>query len=115
MQIILSSKIHHYLARVSIFLVLLALIAVMVGCTGQYDIQISSTGGGSVTTPGEGLFTYDEGTMVNLVATPDSGYRFDNWAGNVDTIADAYAATTTITINNYYQIIARFDCANCGK
>ena len=114
MKIILSSKRRYYLVSVSIFLVTLALIAVMAGCTGQYDIRISSTGGGSVTTPGEGLFTYAEGTVVDLVATPDSGYRFANWTGNVDTMADAYAASTTITINNNYYIIAKFDCSNCG-
>ena len=102
------------MARLSIFLITLALIAGMAGCTGQYGIQISSTLGGTVTTPGEGLFNYDEGTVVDLVATPDSGYEFANWAGNVDTMADAYAASTTITINNHYRIIARFDCSNCG-
>ena len=109
MKIIVSPRRRRYMARVSIFLITVALIAGMVGCTGQYDIQISSTGGGSVTTPGEGLFTYAEGTVVNLVAEPDAGYRFSNWTGNVDTIADAYAASTTITINNHYYIIARFD------
>ena len=103
------------MARVSIFLITVALIAGMVGCTGQYSLRISSTGGGSVTTPGEGTFTYDEGTVVNLVAEPDAGYRFANWTGNVDTMADAYAAATTITMNNYYSIIARFDCSNCGR
>lgn len=114
MKIILSSKRHHYLAIVSIFLILVTLIAGMAGCSGQYNISISSTGGGSVTTPGEGLFTYAAGTVVNLVATPDSDYRFTNWSGNVDTMADAYAASTTITINDNYYIIARFDCSNCG-
>jgi hypothetical protein len=34
------------------------------------DLTISSTEGGSVTTPGEGTFTYGEETVVNLVATP---------------------------------------------
>ena len=115
MRTILNSKRHHYVARFSIFLVTLALIAVMVGCTGQYSLRISSTGGGSVTTPGEDTFTYDEGTVVNLVATPDSDYEFTTWTGNVDTIADAYAASTTITVNDHYYIIARFDCSNCGR
>jgi hypothetical protein len=114
MKITLSSKRHHYLAIVSIFLIALALIAGMAGCSGQYTIQISSGSGGTVTTPGEGTFTYDEGTVINLVATPDYGYKFANWAGNVDTIADAYAASTTITINNNYYIIASFGCSNCG-
>jgi len=82
----------------------------MVSCgPAQYSLTISSTGGGTVTAPGEGLFTYSEETVVNLVATPDPGYYFANWAGNVDTIADVYAATTTITVNNRYYIIARFE------
>jgi len=114
MKIILSLKRHHYLAGVGIFLITVALIAAMVGCTSQYSLQISSGSGGSVTTPGEGNFTYDGETEVNLVAEPDAGYQFANWAGNVDTVADAYSASTTITVNNRYYIIARFDCANCG-
>jgi hypothetical protein len=73
-----------------------------------YDIIISSTSGGSVTTPGEGTFTYDEGTVVNLVATPLSGYRFINWTGNVDTIANVNFASTTITMNGHYSITAKF-------
>ena len=64
------------------------------------DLTISSTEGGSVTTPGEGIFTYEEETVVDLVATPDEGYRFDEWTGNVSTIADIYAATTNITMND---------------
>jgi len=74
----------------------------------QYDLTISSTAGGSVTTPGEGTFTYDEGTVVNLVANPASGYRFVNWTGDVNSIADANAASTTITMNGDYPITASF-------
>ena len=74
----------------------------------QYNLSISSTAGGSVTTLGEGIFTYNEGTVVNLVATPDAGYRFANWTGDVDTIADVNAATTTITMNSNYSITANF-------
>ena len=110
MRIIFSSRRHHYLARLSIFLITVALIAGMVGCTtSQYSIRISGTAGGTVTTPGEGLFRYNKGTVVNLVARPDAGYRFVSWYGNVDTIANVGAATTDITINNHYSIIARFD------
>jgi hypothetical protein len=74
----------------------------------QYDLTTSSTTGGDVTTPGEGTYTYDEGTVVNLVATPDAGYRFDEWTGDVGTIADVNAATTTITMNGDYSITAEF-------
>ena len=73
-----------------------------------HDLSISSTVGGNVTTPAEGVFSYDEGAVVDLVATPDAGYRFVNWIGDVSTIADVYAAETTITMNGDYSIIAEF-------
>ena len=72
------------------------------------NLTTSSTAGGNVTTPGEGVFSYDEGTVVGLVATPDASYRFVNWTGNVSTVADVYAATTTITMNGNYSITANF-------
>lgn len=116
MKIILGSKRHRYLARVSIFLIALALIAVMVGCDlsppggVRHSLTISSTEGGSVTEPGEGVFTlYSEGRVVDLVATPDPGYQFDNWTGNVGTIADVEDATTTITMYSTCVITARFE------
>jgi len=74
-----------------------------------YGLTISSTTGGNVTTPGEGTFTYDVGEVVNLVATPATGYQFDNWTGNVITIANVNAATTTITMNGNYGITANFE------
>ena len=100
--------------RASIFLLIVALVVGMTGCepgfTAQYTIRISSTIGGTVTTPGEGLFRYAAGTVVNLVAEPDRGYSFVGWTTNANTIADVYDATTTITLNkNYYFVIANFD------
>ena len=73
-----------------------------------YDLTTSSTAGGSVTEPGEGVFTYDEGTVVDLVADADEGYRFDEWTGDVGNIADVYAATTNITMDGDYSITAEF-------
>jgi len=72
------------------------------------DLATSSTAGGSVTEPGEGLFTYDEGAVVDLVATPVAGYQFVKWTGDVGTVADVYAASTTITMNSDYSITANF-------
>jgi len=81
----------------------------MVGCVGvKYDLTITSTAGGSVSTPGEGTFTYDEASVVDLVAKPASGYRFVNWTGDMNDIADVEDATTTITINGGYSITANF-------
>ncbi len=75
----------------------------------EYDLAIDSTVGGSVSTPGEGNFAYDEGVMVNLEVTPDTGYRFVRWTGDVDTIDDADAAATTITMEGDYTITANFE------
>jgi Leucine-rich repeat (LRR) protein len=74
-----------------------------------YSLQISSTEGGSVTTPGEGTSAYNEGTVVNIVAIPASGYRFVNWTGNVGTIGNVNDATTTITMHDNYSITANFE------
>jgi len=75
----------------------------------ELSLTISSATGGSVTTPGEGAFIYDAGTEVDLVATPDSGYRFVNWIGDTDTVADVNAASTTVTINDDYAVLANFE------
>ncbi|MCP4599984.1 MAG: hypothetical protein GY847_05505, partial [Proteobacteria bacterium] len=48
-----------------------------------YGLTISSTTGGSVTTPGEGTFPYNCGANVSLVAVPATCYRFVNWTGDV--------------------------------
>ena len=80
----------------------------------QYDLTTPSTEGGSVTEPGQGVFTYDGGAVVDLVATPDEGYQFVDWTGDVDTIADAYDASTTITVNDNYSITANFVAAPSG-
>jgi hypothetical protein len=93
--------------RISIFLITAALIAGMVGCGGEsYALAITSTEGGLVISPGEGMFTYDEETAVDLVA--EAGYRFVNWTGDVVTVADVNAASTNITVSGSYFVTANF-------
>jgi hypothetical protein len=74
----------------------------------SYDLTADSTDGGEVSIPSEGTFPYDCGTVVDLVATPDAYYGFVEWTGDVDTIADVYAASTTITMKGHYSITANF-------
>jgi hypothetical protein len=102
-----------YVKRASVVLMIMALLIGMAGCSTdfvpQYTIKLSSTVGGIVTTPGEGLFRYPAGSTINLVAEADRGYEFGAWVTNADIIADVYNATTTITLNrNYYFVIANF-------
>ena len=104
----------HKLVTVTLIAVLLFTVSInVIGCgttppTTQYDLTITSTDGGDVTTPTEGTHTYDAGTVVNLTATADADYHFVKWTGNVGTIADDEDATTTITINGDYAITANF-------
>jgi nitrous oxidase accessory protein NosD len=73
-----------------------------------HTLTISSNGGGSVRTPGEGAFTYDTGTEVELVASTGIFNHFDKWTGDVGTIADVNSARTSITMNGDYSITANF-------
>jgi hypothetical protein len=117
MKIILSSSIHPYLKRLSIFLIIVALVVGMAGCDGgcgapslyQYVLSIFSTLGGRTTPGGEVTFTYNEGAVVDIVATPDADYQFVEWTGDVDTVADVYAAETTVIMNDDYSITANFE------
>ena len=79
----------------------------------KYYLKTTSGLGGDVTTPGEKILFYYSGgnTLVDLVATPASeDWEFVNWTGDVSTIDDVNAATTTITIvpDRDYEIKANF-------
>jgi hypothetical protein len=110
----LSSIRRHHI-RIGLFLLVLALVVGTMGCVGEasqtakYDLTIASGEGGSVTVPGEGTFECDSGRVVDLVAVPASGYQFDRWGGDVGTIANVNAASTTITMNGNYSITATFE------
>jgi hypothetical protein len=82
----------------------------MAGCgpVTQYSLTISASEGGEVTTPGEGTFTYSTGTRVSLNAIPDADYQFASWTGDVGTIGNVNAATTTIIMRGNYTITSHF-------
>ncbi|MFO7773519.1 MAG: hypothetical protein R6V59_06255 [Dehalococcoidia bacterium] len=95
--------------NVNTLLIVTALLAGMIGCApAQYNLTISSSEGGEVTSPGEGDFFYDEGRVVYLVAEAAEGYHLENWTGDVGTVADVSDSTTTITMNGGYSITANF-------
>ncbi len=73
-----------------------------------HTLTLSSNANGVVDQPGEGVFSYDEGDVANLVAIANPGYQFEKWAGDVSTVADVNAASTTITMNDDYSINAVF-------
>jgi polyhydroxybutyrate depolymerase len=90
----------------------------------KYCLTTYSSLGGSVATPGRDTFAnvksaastvfFDAGispSTVNLEATPDSSsWEFVNWTGDVGTVDDVNAATTTVTVqpNTDYEITGNF-------
>jgi uncharacterized repeat protein (TIGR02543 family) len=75
----------------------------------EYSLTISSAAGGSVTYPHEGVLIRNAGTMVRVIAKPEKGYRFVNWTGDVDTIANVNDSTTMITMRGDFSITANFE------
>ena len=75
---------------------------------GHQPLSLQQEMDPGTTEPDEGTSTYDAGTVVDVVATPGAGYRFDEWTGDVGAIADVNAATTTITMNGDYSISVNF-------
>lgn len=47
----------------------------------DWSVTIRTTVGGSVTSPGVGVFKYPSDERILLKAVPDAGYRFLNWSG----------------------------------
>jgi hypothetical protein len=113
--------------RVSVFLIMVAVIAGMTGCGPApgpsepipYALNISSTAGGAVTVtvggeetvvgPGETEIIFDipAGTDVDLATNPSEGYEFEKWVGKpINGITDP---TTTIDMQDDYEIIANFE------
>jgi len=75
--------------------------------TTTYTLTYTAGANGSITAPTDpSPVTYNNGTSVPITAEPAVGYHFVNWTG--DTVADANAASTTITMNGNYVITANF-------
>jgi hypothetical protein len=112
LKAVFSLRKHSYLKIIGTFIIAIALIAGAVGCEGEgereHELTVDSGAGGIVSDPGEGVFTYDDGEVVGLVATPDCGHAFNGWTGDTTDIADVNAATTNITMNAAYSITANF-------
>ena len=100
----------HKLISVALIAILLCMVlgnSIACNPATTYTLTMSSTAGGNVT-PAVGAHNYSPATVVNLTATPGSGYRFVNWTGGGTDIGNATAATTTITMNAAHTVIAHF-------
>ncbi len=70
----------------------------------MHSLTLDANGNG-ILSPEIGAHSYAEGTEVTIIATPDSGWRFDNWSGEV---ADPDLATTTIVVSTDKTVTANF-------
>jgi len=106
---------------ISLGLVTILLFMIMgnsIGCGGgggaSNTLTVNFTAGGSVavnnvTIPGTTLFTFANGTVVNLTATPNSGFRFVNWTATAGIFGSTTSASTTFTMpSQNATVTARF-------
>ena len=110
----LGARRYNHLTRAAGLLVIAALTAGTVAYGGQpasstSNLSITSTSGGSATTPSEGAFPCPPSTAMGPIAEPEAVYCSMNWTGNVGTVADVRASTTTFTMNGNYAIAANFE------
>jgi hypothetical protein len=72
---------------------------------GQYNLTTSVTGGHGSLSPPSG--NYGEGTVVDLTATPDAGYRVAAWSGTDD---DSLAITGNyVTLDSDKTVTVQFE------
>ena len=64
----------------------------------SYQITINSSDGGTVNVSSG---SYEEGTVLEITATPSEGYVFSNWTG-----FDSTDSTITINVNQVYDLNA---------
>lgn len=72
----------------------------------MHTVTIRIKGSGS-TSPTEGVYSYAEGTVIDITATatPDTGWLFDSWTG---TVANPGSANITLTIDADKNVVANF-------
>jgi hypothetical protein len=74
--------------------------------TTTYELTMAVDPGGSGTTsPSAGTHTYAEDAVVNISASPNTGFEFDHWEGDV---ADPDEASTTVTMDGDKTVTAYF-------
>ncbi len=69
----------------------------------EYDLELSVEGQG-LTEPVEGSYTYEHGRELTLQASPEEGWVFSHWSGDVTEDQEE----TTITIDRDMNITAHF-------
>ena len=72
-----------------------------------FTITVTAAEGGSVSTAGG---TFEEGTEIEITATPEQGYEFSGWVGN-----DSVETTLSITLSSALTLQALFEEIQISK
>jgi hypothetical protein len=75
-------------------------------------LTISSTEGGEVILPGEGIFTYSEPAEVSIIAEPVDPYHFSYWSGDTDNLSATDSSEITVLVDGDYAYTANFELSN---
>ncbi len=77
----------------------------------EYTLTVTIEGEG-MTDPSEGTQTYEKGTKVEVEATPDEGYVFDEWTGDyendekeIDVVMDEHKEITA----HFKEVVEEYD------
>jgi len=70
--------------------------------THSLTMAVDPTGGGT-TNPAVGVHTYEEGSVVNVTASPNTGYEFDHWSGSC-----TGGGTCSVTMDTDRSVTAHF-------
>lgn len=70
----------------------------------ELTVEIEPVGSGTVK-PSAGSHFYPDGGVVRIEASPENGYRFDYWSGDV---ADPDSLSTTVKMNQPRTVTAHF-------
>ena len=68
----------------------------------KYTLTINAGEGGTLSSEGG---TYDEGTEITIIATPEEGYEFVRWDGFDGIDADKASLTITLNSNTTFEAI----------
>jgi uncharacterized repeat protein (TIGR02543 family) len=80
---------------------------IIVNPINEFSLTVNQTGDGSVVVEPDKPF-YEFGEVVNLTATPDSGWTFSNWSGD----ATGTSSTVAVTMDEDKEVTANFSQGN---
>jgi hypothetical protein len=73
--------------------------------SATFPLTIDATAGGGSVSPAPGTYQAPANTVTALVATPNAGYYFNGWTGNVTSPG---SASTTVIIDQAQSVVANF-------